>query len=247
MNYVILLAGGKGSRMGHSGVPKQFLNINNKPIIIYTLERLLSNKNINKIIISCNKGYIGYLQDLLEEYNYGEKTYVTSGGENRLESVLNGINFIKNNWQINDDDIFLAHDSVRPFVSDRIIDENIEYTKKYGAATTVVDLTETIVETNEKNQIYKTYPRSHLYSGQSPQSFNIKLFLEQTSKIPKEKLQQFTDLSENIVYNGGTVYPVIGDKNNIKITTPIDLIIASNLLAYADNKNILESFTKKKN
>lgn len=229
MNYAIILAGGKGTRMGNTGVPKQFLQINDCPIIIYTLRKMMNNKNIDKIIIPCNENYVGYLDDLLEQYDI-KNAFVTIGGKDRLSSVMNGINYISDHFGINNNDIFLAHDSVRPFVSDRIIDENIENAKKYGAATTVIDLIETIVEVNSDGQIYKTYPREHLYSDQSPQTFNIGKYLEYTKNIPTEILDNFTDLSENVVYNHGTVYPVIGDRNNIKITTPIDLNIAKNLL-----------------
>ncbi|MBO6145659.1 MAG: 2-C-methyl-D-erythritol 4-phosphate cytidylyltransferase [Bacilli bacterium] len=230
MNYAILLAGGKGTRMGNVGVPKQFLMINNKPIIIYTLEKLLSIKQIDKVIIVCNEGYCAYMTDLLTDYNLSKNVYITVGGTNRLESTLNGIEYIDKNFGVNENDIFIAHDAVRPFTEDRIFEENIKYAKEYNAATTVFDLIETISEVNEEGMIYKLYPRKNLYTGQSPQTFNIKYFLEMTENIPKDKYDVFTDLAENITYNGGLVYPVKGDKNNIKITTPKDLYLAEEFI-----------------
>lgn len=230
MNYALILAGGKGTRMKSTGVPKQFLCINGKPIIIYTIENILKIKKIDKIIIVCNNDYLMYLKDLLHDNNMTEKVEITKGGDDRLNSVLNGINYIKMMYGIRPDDIVIIHDSVRPFTNPRIFEENIIIAREKKAATTVLELTENIVVKNENGEIYKLYPRKNLYSDQSPQAFNINFFLENTCKIPQDILLNFTDLSENIIFNGGTVYPVIGDRNNIKITHPIDLLIASSIL-----------------
>jgi len=230
MNYAIVLAGGKGSRMGTEGVPKQFMSLYGKPIIIYTLENLFKIDNIDKTIVVCHNDYLTFLEDLLVEYKLKDKVDITCGGATRLDSTLNGILYIKETYGINDDDIFLAHDSVRPFTSQRIIEENIKYAKINKAATTVFDLSETIVETNDSGDIYKLYPRQNLFTGQSPQTFNINYFLECTSKIPKETLDTFNDLSSNITFCNGVVTPVIGDRDNIKITYPIDLEIAKTFL-----------------
>lgn len=228
MVYVLLLAGGTGTRM-KSDLPKQFLKLNNKPIIINTIERVLSNRNIDKVITVCKRDYIEYTKELLERNNI-KNVDITSGGENRLYSVINGISYIEENYGINEDDIFLAHDSVRPFVSNRILNENISNSKKYKAATTVVDLIETIVEAGEDSLLHKAYKRNNLFSDQSPQTFNIQFFMENYNRVPKQYRDEFTDLSEIIFYNNLKVYPVIGERENIKITTPIDLVIAENLI-----------------
>lgn len=234
MNYVLLLAGGSGVRMGKTEVPKQFLRIDSKPIIIYTLERIINNSSTDRVVICCNSHYMDYMKDLLKEYNFSD-IYVTEGGKTRLWSVVNGINYIHKNWGLKDDDIFLAHDAVRPFVSDRIIAENIEHARETGAATTVMDLIETVVETNLDNNIYKIYPRKNFYTGQSPQTFNIKKFLNHMGKISEEELSNFTDLSEVFVHNNDVVYAVKGDRNNIKITTFTDLALASNIIELEKN------------
>lgn len=234
MNYCFLLAGGSGTRMGNTGVPKQFLNLEDKPIIIHTLEKIIAMKSIDKIIVVCNENYIAYLKDLMDEYSISRNVYITRNGNSRLNSVLSGIDFVEKNFGINDDDIFVAHDSVRPFISERIIEENVCKAKKHKAATTVLDLIETIVETKD-GEINKAYPRSNLFTGQSPQTFNISYFLECTKNVPLETQEKFTDLSECVLYNGGTVLPVMGDRNNIKITTPIDLIIANQILKNSIN------------
>lgn len=228
MNYALILAGGKGTRMG-SELPKQFLKLNNMPIIVHTVKLFLQIEIIDKVIIVCNAGYIDYLKDILGQYGLEDYVCIAPGGSTRLESVLNGINFIDTNFGIASDDIFIAHDSVRPFVSERIIAENIIGAKQHKAATTVMDLIETIVE-SDGELLHKAYPRKNLYSGQSPQTFNIKYFLDCASKIPDSVKEGYTDLSECIFYNGGSVLPVIGDRQNIKITTPIDLTIAEEII-----------------
>lgn len=230
MDYAIILAGGKGTRMKNTGLPKQFMNLNNKPIIIYTIESILKISSISKVIIACNSYYIEYMNDLLQDYKLSEKVEVTSGGKDRLQSTLNGIEFIKSKYGIKEDDIFIAHDSVRPFTKKIIFEETIKYAHENKASTTVLELTETIVESNEKNNIYKLYPRTNLFTDQSPQAFNIKYFLECTSKIPEKELNKFTDLANNIIYCGGIVIPVKGDSQNIKITHSFDLTIAESLL-----------------
>ncbi len=220
--------------MGKTSVPKQFLSINDKPIIIHTLEKILSMDHIDKTVIICNEKYCDYLRDILNDYGLSDKVCITKGGDTRLDSVLSGINFVKENFKVSDDDIFVAHDAVRPFVSSRIINENIAEAKKHDGATTVMSLVETIVETNDDG-LYKAYPRSNLYTGQSPQTFKINYYLDNVSKVPQDIRNNFTDLSECVMYNGNKVFPVMGERENIKITTPIDLIIAKDLLNNKDN------------
>lgn len=226
MNYCLLLAGGSGTRMGNTGVPKQFLTLKDKPIIIYSIENILKCKLIDKIIVVCNPAYLDYLENLLAEYDYLDNVCITEGGANRLLSARNGIKYIEKNYTIKEEDIVLAHDSVRMFTSQRILEENIVNAKKYGAATTVYMLEETIVEAGEDGLLYRAYPRENRYSDQSPQTFNVKKFLYCYKKLSDEQKNSFTDLTEVLYMNNQKVFPVIGDKENIKITTPFDLVLA---------------------
>ena len=226
MNYCLLLAGGNGTRMGNTGVPKQFLELKNKPIIIWSLENLIKCSAIDKVIIVCNKPFIPLLAELLKKYNLQDFAEVTAGGKNRLMSAVSGIKYIERTYGINDKDIVLAHDSVRMFTDTRIFNENIENAKKYGAATTVFYLEETILETGDDGLLFKAHPREKRFSGQSPQTFNIKEFMECFDKLADEQKDTFTDLAEVLYVNGEKVYPVIGSKGNLKITTPIDMVIA---------------------
>lgn len=226
MNYCLLLAGGSGTRMGNTGVPKQFLTLKDKPIIIYSIENILKCRLIDKIIIVCNPSYIDYLSNLLLEYSYSDKVAIAEGGANRLLSARNGIKYIEENFGIKSDDIIVAHDSVRIFTSQRILEENINNATKYGAATTVYYLEETILKAGEDGLLYKAYPRENRFTGQSPQTFNIEKFLNCFEKLNSEQKNTFTDLAEVLYVNDEKVFPVIGDKENIKITTPFDLVLA---------------------
>lgn len=227
MNYALLLAGGSGTRMGNTGVPKQFLTLKDKPIIIHSLENLLKCHLVDRIIIVCNQDYLAYLHNLLAEYNLANSAEIVKGGGTRLASTMSGVNHIKNRYGVNEDDVFIAHDSVRIFTSQRIFKENLEMAHKYGAATTVYYLEETIHKAGDDGLLYKTYLRENRFSGQSPQTFNLCQFSDCYAKITDEQKNTFTDLADIFYANNKKIYPVLGEKDNIKITTPFDLTLAT--------------------
>ena len=125
MIYASILAGGKGTRMGNTDMPKQFLNIGKKPIIIHTLEKFLLNNRIDKIIITTPKQWIEHTTDILKKYipqSMIKKIYVCEGGKDRNESIMNSIKYIQSKFGNNIDDIIITHDAVRPFITHRIIE-----------------------------------------------------------------------------------------------------------------------------
>ena len=176
MIYAEILAGGKGTRMGNTEMPKQFLMLGNKPIFIHTVEQFLLNRRIDKILICCPEQWMAYTKDTLKKYSVNMDTiFVIKGGNTRNETILNGCNFIEENFGLHDDDIILTHDAVRPFINQRIIDDNIDGTLKYGAIDTVVEAFDTIVHSIDGKLITDIPLRDEMYQGQTPQSFNIKL------------------------------------------------------------------------
>lgn len=235
MNYVVLLAGGKGTRMGSTDMPKQFLMLKGKPVIIYSIENLLKSSELEKIVISCNQDFIDYLRKIIDEYNYNDKVFVTSGGNSRFGSAMNGVKYIADNFGIKDDDVMLIQDSVRIFTSQRIVEENLKYAHAEGAAGTVYPLEETVSEINENGMLYMVYPRENKYTGQSPQAFNIKKFMKLSKRIPIDDCNKFTDLAEVFFRNGEVVHPVIGEKRNMKLTTPFDVLLAEKQLEDDNN------------
>lgn len=230
MNYCLILAGGNGTRMGNTKVPKQFLEIKGVPIIIRCIKNVLKSSTIDKVIVVCNMKYIEYMKKILVDNDMTDEVEIVDGGENRLMSAVNGVKYIASKYGTRENDIMLFHDSVRIFTDVRIIDENFEKAQKYGAATTVYYLEETIVKSDDEGMLYKAYSRDKRFSGQSPQTFNLQKFLKCFSALDEEQRNTFTDLSEVFFANGEKVYPVIGDKNNIKITTKSDLELAKTKL-----------------
>ena len=233
MIYAEILAGGKGTRMGTTSKPKQFIELDGKPILIYTIEAFLKNKNIDRIIVCLPKTWIKDFEKILAKFikkDKLEKIFLVEGGLDRQSSLLNGCYFIKEKFGINNIDIVLTHDGVRPFISQLIIDENIKAAKKYAAIDTVIPAIDTIVQSKD-NEIIKSIPdRSQLYYGQSPQTFNIKKLLSVFEKLTKKEKEILTDACKAFVLKGEKVALVKGDYSNIKITTPFDLTIAKSFL-----------------
>ena len=149
MIYGAILAGGIGKRMGYTDMPKQFLPIKNKPIIIHTIEKFLTCSKFDYIFIGVKEEWISLCQDLINKHiKFNEKIILCSGGEDRNKTIMNIINDIDNKFTINNNDIIVTHDAVRPFVSYRILKENIESALENGACDTVIKSSDTILNSN---------------------------------------------------------------------------------------------------
>lgn len=231
MVFGVVLAGGIGSRMGNIEKPKQYLNIGNKPIIIHTLEKFYINQSFEKIIVLCPQEWINHTKNLIQKHiGDNDKIAVVCGGATRNETIFNAISYIEENYKIGEDDIIVTHDSVRPFITHRIIEENIKYAKEYGACDTVVPATDTIV-CSENNQTISSIPdRSKMYQGQTPQSFKILKLKSLYESLTDEEKEILTDAAKIFVMKGEEVYLVDGEVSNIKITYPYDLRVAETLL-----------------
>ena len=143
MIFGVVLAGGIGSRMGNVDKPKQYLLVGDKPILIHTLERFYIESEFEKIIVLCPAEWVSHTKNLIRKYMVdSSRVVVLQGGETRNETIMNSIRYIEENYGLTDDTIVVTHDSVRPFVTQRIIEENIKYAKKYGACDTAVKATE---------------------------------------------------------------------------------------------------------
>ena len=178
MIFAAILAGGIGSRMGGTDIPKQFLTLGDKPVIVHTIEKFVINEKIDKIIVLTPENFINHTIHLIEKHiPNANDVIVIEGGETRNDTLMNSIEYIKENFGIDDESIIITHDSVRPFVTHRIIEDNIQAARKYGACDTVVPATDTIVESINGETIESIPVRDYYYQGQTPQSFNVnKLF-----------------------------------------------------------------------
>ena len=146
MIFGVVLAGGIGSRMGNVDKPKQYLLIGDKPILIHTLEKFFIESEFEKVLVLCPKEWVAHTRNLIVKYlGDTERVVVLAGGDTRNETIMNSIDYIEENYGLSEDTIIVTHDSVRPFVTQRIIKENIQYAKEFGACDTAVAATDTIV------------------------------------------------------------------------------------------------------
>ena len=231
MIFAAILAGGIGSRMGGTDTPKQFLTLGSKPVIIHTIEKFVINENIDKIIVLIPKNFITHTNNLINEHiGQNDDVIVIEGGETRNDTLLNSIRFIEDNFGIDDDSIILTHDSVRPFVTHRIIEDNIDAARKYGACDTVIPATDTIVESINGETIESIPVRDYYYQGQTPQSFNIKKLFNLINSLSESETNILTDACKIFTLKDEDVHLVDGEVTNIKITYPYDLKLANTIL-----------------
>ena len=231
MIFAAILAGGIGSRMGGTDTPKQFLTLGNKPVIVHTIEKFVINDKIDKIIVLTPKNFINHTNHLIDKYiSSSDDIIVIEGGQTRNDTILNSINYIDENYGIDEDSIIITHDSVRPFVTHRIIEDNILAAKKYGACDTVIPATDTIVESINGATIESIPVRDYYYQGQTPQSFNIKKLFNLINSLTEEESNILTDACKIFILKDEDVHLVDGDVTNIKITYPYDLKLANTIL-----------------
>ena len=229
--YGVVLAGGKGTRMGNVEKPKQFMEVGGKPVIIHTLEKFVVNPQFERVIVLSPKQWITYTQDIVKKYiSLAEKIDVIEGGATRNDTIMNSIRHIENKYGLDDDTIIVTHDSVRPFVTHRILEDNIRYAKKYGACDTVIPATDTIVESQDNKLITSIPDRSKMYQGQTPQSFRAKRLREVFEALTEDEKTILTDACKILILKGDRVHLVDGEVFNIKITYPYDLRVAESLL-----------------
>lgn len=237
MVYAEILAGGKGTRMGNTDLPKQFLILGDKPIIIHTIEQFMLVSQIDKIIICCPKAWMSYMEDLLVKYIPNEeKIKIVEGGSTRNETIMNGCKYIEKEYGLTDEDIVITHDAVRPFVSEKIIKDNIEAMVNADATDTVISATDTIVESKDGNVISNIPERSFMYQGQTPQSFKIKKLIKLYSELTADEKEILTDACKIFVLKGHSVKIIQGNEFNMKITRLHDLKVANAILAERGNK-----------
>ena len=231
MVFGVILAGGVGSRMGNMEKPKQFLEIGNKPIIIHTIEKFYANSRFEKLIVLCPSQWVNHTRNMIRRYlNDTERIVVTEGGSTRNETIMNSIRYIEKEYGLEDDTVIVIHDSVRPFVTHRILEENIHYAREMGACDTVIPATDTIVASADHEIISDIPDRSQMYQGQTPQSFKAWKLRQVFEALTEEEKKILTDACKILVLKGEKVHLVQGEVSNIKITYPHDLRVAEAIL-----------------
>ena len=230
--YGVVLAGGIGSRMGNQDKPKQYLLVGDKPILIHTMEKFYIESDFEKVIVLCPKEWIAHTKNLVRKYlkNEDGRVVVIPGGETRNETIMNAIDYIDSEGNLNEETIIVTHDSVRPFVTQRIIEENIRYAKEVGACDTAMPATDTIVVSDDNETISDIPERKRMYQGQTPQTFQALKLKNLYESLSDEEKAILTDAAKIFVMKGERVHIVEGEVFNIKITYPYDLRVAEALI-----------------
>lgn len=231
MIYAGILAGGQGTRMGNVPMPKQFLLLNNKPILVHTVEKFILNPRFEKIIIASPNEWLNYTRDILKKFEINlPHVVVVEGGSERNDTIMNIINYIEEENGLSDNDILVTHDAVRPFLTHRIIEENIDMGLEYGAVDTVIEAIDTIVE-SEDNEFISDIPRRDImFQGQTPQTFCMNKLKSLYNDLSADEKEILTDACKIFSLKGEKVKLVKGEMFNIKITTPYDLNVANSII-----------------
>ena len=237
MNIAVIFAGGVGSRMHSKEVPKQFLEMHGKPIIIHTMEIFEKHKDIDAIVVACIESGIPYLKELVERYNIKKVRKIVPGGKSGQESIYHGLTAAKD-VAGDEESIVLIHDGVRPLIKEKTISDNIASVKERGSAITSVKVTETVMVVKEDNSIDYIPKRSQSRLARAPQSFYLKDILGAHEKAIKEEKFDFIDSCSMMQYYGKHMYLVDGPIENIKITTPQDFYIMRAMLDAKENAQI---------
>lgn len=227
MNVAIITAAGVGSRMDKL-IPKQFIEIENKPLIIYTLQKFQNCNQIDSIILVCLDGWKDYMKELTETYNLTKVGHIVSGGKTGQDSIYNGLQTAKTHYD--NDSIIIIHDGNRPLVSNDIIVEGINVCKKKGNAVAYVPCQEVMLLTDDKEKSTKQIDRSLLVRTQTPHVFRLDDLNRIFESANKENIINKAAVCSICVSLGVPVNLYLGSEKNIKITTKEDLEIFKALL-----------------
>lgn len=237
MIFGAILAGGTGSRMQMNDMPKQFLKLGDKSIVMHVIEKFLLCDKIDKIYVGVHPNWINYMEDLIDKSVKTRKEDImcVPGGGDRNSTIMNIIDGIEEMYGESEEHYIITHDSVRPFVTARILEDNIEGALKYDACDTVVAATDTIVASTDGNIISDIPERRLMYQGQTPQSFKISLLKGLYKDLSEKEKRILTDACKICLIRDVPVYLVEGEVSNIKITTVSDYKIAQAMLGGAAN------------
>lgn len=221
MNYALIFAGGVGTRMGLE-TPKQFIEVNGKPIIVHTLNVFNKSKFIDKIVVVTLSEYIEKVKEYVTRFKLNKVTEVIPGGSTAMESQFKGLEYLKKN-SIKEDIVFI-HDGVRPFISDKLLNLCLETTKSKGNAITICPAAETISILDDKCQIDTILPRQKCVLARAPQVFYFDDIYNAHLKIGDNR-SSFVDSASLMMEQGTKLNIVNGPSENIKITTKYDLLL----------------------
>lgn len=228
MNIALIIAGGVGARMNQD-IPKQFLNVYDKPVIVYTLEAFQRHPNIDAIEVVCLDGWHEVLWAYARQFGIAKLENIVSGGENGQDSIRNGLYDIANRHE-DDDTVVLIHDAIRPMVSEEIISKNIQVCREYGNAITVVPCTAAMLKTYDGLSSEEQVPRDNLKITQTPQAFFLKDIIAAHKEAIERGITNSVASCTMYIELGKKLYMSAGSEKNLKLTTTEDIEIFKALL-----------------
>lgn len=224
----LIIAGGKGSRM-HQDIPKQFLTVNEKPVLVYTMEAFQKHPEIDAIAIVCLKGWEKISRAYAKQFGITKLQYIITGGKNGQDSIRNGVFELEKYYE--KDDIVLIHDAIRPMVSAEIISDCIVKTKLYGSAIASISCNEAVLQTEDGKISSGSYPRNLLRRAQTPQGFLLGRICDLHRKALEAGITNSVASCTLLIEMGEQVYFSSGSDKNIKLTSIEDFDIFKSLLA----------------
>lgn len=236
--YCAILAGGTGTRL-NSPVPKQFLEVGGVPILIRSIRAMFADERIEELWIGANGDWYDLAINQIKQFiGKDERLHICRGGEDREGTLLNILDSIKNNNVINEDDIVLIHDAVRPFATKRIINDVINELHYCDVCNTVIPVNDTIIRSDDKKCVSGMPDRSVLFAGQSPQGFRIKTLIKAFESLDSETRKKLTETTKVCFVQDIPIHIVTGEFFNFKITTPYDMTLAEGVLRYKESAGI---------
>ena len=224
MNIAIIIAGGVGNRMG-ANIPKQFIEIKNKPVLAYTLQSFNKLSSIDAIEVVCIEGWEEEVWSYKDKYNIDKLKWITKGGNTGQESIRNGVYNLKD--KVNNNDNIIIHDGIRPLVDKSVIDDVLEKCNQYGNGVTSMPYNEQIFLIDDDISTVKYIPRETLRRVATPQAYKFDLLYEKYHEAFKKEIGIYGSSYTNtmMVELGVRLYFAKGSDKNIKLTTPGDLQI----------------------
>ena len=226
-NIALIIAGGSGSRM-HQDIPKQFITVNERPIIIYTLEAFENHPGIDHIAVVCLAEWETLLSAYARQFNITKLRHVITGGETGQESIRNGIFELEKHYSSGD--LVLVHDAIRPLVSSEIISDCIRVAREHGNAVAAIPCAEAMIETENGTVSTGCYPRDGLKRTQTPQGFFLGDLCDMHRRASEAGITNSIASCTLAIEMGGKVFFSAGSEKNIKLTTLEDIDIFKALL-----------------
>lgn len=237
MNIAVLFAGGVGTRMKSRELPKQFLVIHGKPVIVRTAELFQRNQQIDEIVIVCVNEWIDYCKSLIDAFSLDKVKRVVAGGNTGQDSIYRGLK-AANELTCGEKSIVLIHDGVRPLIKDKTINDNITSVKRYGSAITTVPAKETVVSVSGNGDITSVSDRNFTRLARAPQSFWLDDILKSHQWAQDRDEHNYIDSASLMLARGYKLHTIIGPEENIKVTTPDDFFSVQAILNARENKQI---------